>query len=42
MPSNHQLPTVLENIVETRRTHLEDIAKRIAHVDVARDRKSVV
>ena len=35
MPSNHQLPTVLENIVETRRTHLEDIAKRIAHVDVA-------
>lgn len=37
MPNNNEksgLPTVLENIVTTRRTHLEDIAKRIAHVDV--------
>lgn len=34
MPNNHPLPTVLEGIVENRRTHLGGIAKRIAHVDV--------
>ncbi len=34
MPNNNPLPTVLEGIVNTRRTHLEGIAKRIAHVDV--------
>lgn len=33
MPNNNPLPTVLEGIVNTRRTHLEGIAKRIAHVD---------
>ncbi|MGO2549603.1 bifunctional indole-3-glycerol-phosphate synthase TrpC/phosphoribosylanthranilate isomerase TrpF [Corynebacterium casei] len=34
MPNKNPLPTVLEGIVETRRGHLEGIAKRIAHVDV--------
>ncbi|MDY3127856.1 MAG: bifunctional indole-3-glycerol-phosphate synthase TrpC/phosphoribosylanthranilate isomerase TrpF [Corynebacterium sp.] len=34
MPCNHQLPTVLEDIVRARRGHLADIAQRIAHVDV--------
>lgn len=34
MPNSNTLPTVLEGIVNTRRTHLEGIAKRIAHVDV--------
>ena len=34
MPNSHPLPTVLEGIVDNRRTHLGDIAKRIAHVDV--------
>ncbi|KKO84103.1 bifunctional indole-3-glycerol-phosphate synthase TrpC/phosphoribosylanthranilate isomerase TrpF [Corynebacterium otitidis] len=29
------IPTVLENIVERRRTHLSDIAARVGHVDAA-------
>lgn len=33
--SNSQLPTVLEDIVRTRRGHLEGIGTRIAHVDPA-------
>lgn len=34
MAANKKLPTVLESIVTARRGHLDEIAKRIAHVDV--------
>ena len=35
MPSPSSLPTVLENIVEARKGHLDEIRKRVAHVDFA-------